>query len=54
MAVAEKAEPRVGRRPEFHRLTVKEVRKETPEATSVAFNVPANLPMPTASSRAST
>ena len=43
MAVAEKAEPRTRRRPEFHRLKVKEVCKETPEATSVAFIVPPHL-----------
>jgi len=43
MAVAEKAKPRTRRRPEFHRLKVKEVRKETSEATSVAFIVPPHL-----------
>ena len=43
MAVAEKAEPRARRRPEFHRLKVRQVRKETPEATSIAFEVPPHL-----------
>jgi ring-1,2-phenylacetyl-CoA epoxidase subunit PaaE len=28
---------------EFHRLTVSDVRRETPEAVSIAFNVPPNL-----------
>lgn len=43
MAVAERAEPRTRKRPEFHLLKVKEVVKETPEATSVAFIVPPHL-----------